>query len=476
MLFIPFEEWMQLTRSMIYSRSEKLKALDAAIWESEAVADDQEILRWHAKTGMMSITPELKAALDLEEKRRAYAVAKVSKAFDDWAGFQASNEHGVQDWRKSVRNSKGAMEKLAGQIKHWKEKYPRLSVDASILSRTGMQILIDARNNSIPALFLDCKVIAYEDNFTKADDFSNKVTAARLARSSGQLHNLGQVSAASGAARAANSSFMRSITTQIDSMVAHAFGSDAAHLVWDQAEHAVRSTVEYAIKQIKDEIAALAPGVGLGVASAGLLFHTVKLVMESVAADSLLDLSKRLEVGDAQAALQRMRDWQLRTIANRAQKVARAGINVGMHAAAIASCGAGIPAQLAVSIANAVVALAAAIGELGMQYKEKRALSVYLKKPDLGREIFATAPLAAAYYLLNTPDSHVALQLVEIGAPGWQADVERLKKDGVLRTMLSTAQDLINEARYRIRRKNGGRFRERLENGFVDKAKDLVRA
>jgi len=235
----------------------------------------------------------------------------------------------------------------------------------------------------------------------------------------------------------------------------------------------IAEAVNHAISEIKDEIAALAPGVGLGVASATLLYNTVKLVIQSIAADDLVTLSRSLEAGDSQSALLRVRDWQLRTIAATTAKVARAGVNVGAHAASIASLGVGIPAQLATSLANAILGLAFVIGELGMQYKESRALTAYLNRGVLGRDIFAQAPLAAAYYLLNTPDSHIALQLVTIGAPGWQADVERLKKDGGLKTALSEATSLISASRYRIY-PAVGRYRERADLALTTKVKNKV--
>jgi hypothetical protein len=129
---------------------------------------------------------------------------------------------------------------------------------------------------------------------------------------------------------------------------------------------------------------------------------------------------------------------------------------------------------LAVSIASAIIALAAAIGELGMQYKEKRALAAYLNRDSLDRNIFAQAPLAAAYYLLNTPTSHIALQVVSFGAPTWRQDVELLRKDGVLASTLTESANLISAARYRIKKKSGGQYRERVDKSLLDKVKAKI--
>ena len=81
--------------------------------------------------------------------------------------------------------------------------------------------------------------------------------------------------------------------------------------------------------------------------------------------------------------------------------------------------------------------------------------------------------MAAAYYLLNTPDSHIALQLVEIGRPAWRQDVELLKKDGLLKTVMTESTALIEAARYRITRRDGGVYRDRFEPTLWNQAKQF---
>lgn len=464
MFFISYDEWMDLTRSRLSARSDTLKALDKAIKEAEeASEDDNTVMQWFADGGADSNPPAVKAAIDIEKAARGVAVADVRKAFNAWTSDQARRG---QDWRTSVRNEKGACQRLADQIAYWTRVYP----DAG--ERAALDFLIEQRNESIPLLFKDAVVIVYSDVLTRSNDRLAKVKAAEIALDSWRLSN-GAGSRGGGAPGGA-SRFQAAVGAEVDKMVREAFGNSGV-ISWEHAENSIQAVLEHAVSQIKEEIAALAPGVGLAASSASLVFHTAKLVMQSIAADEMVDLSQRLEESDSRTALLRVRDWQLRAIAARTSKVARAGVNVGMHSAAIASCGVGIPAQLAVSLASAIVALAAVIGELGMQYKEKRALTAYLNRATLGRDIFAQAPLAAAYYLLNTPTSHIALQLTRIGNPGWQADVEHLVKDGALATTLSESQNLIDSARYRIIKKDGARFRERVSPSLMSKAKAKVK-
>jgi hypothetical protein len=465
MFFIPYAEWMEKTRSRLSARSTTLKALDKAIMEAEdASEDDETVMRWFAD-GAEALSPGAKSALEIEKAARGLAIAEVRAAFGAWAADQTRKG---QDWRASVRNESGAVTTLAGQITFWTRTYP----DAG--ERAALEEVATQRNKSIPLLFENTEVVVYDDRFTRMDDRMAKANAAKIAVNSYKLSR--PPAPLHHAPGGGGSGFLHSISAEIDRMVTDAFGSNFLALAWDSAENAVKSAVEYAITEIKDEIAALAPGVGLGVASATLVWNTTKLIMQSIAADEMVDLSQRLEDGgDSRLALERVRDWQLRAIAARTSKVARAGVNVGLHSAAIASCGVGIPVQLAVSLANAILGLASVIGELGMQYKESRALAAYLKRPDLGRNIFGQAPLAAAYYLLNTPDSHIALQLVQIGAAGWQEDVERLKRDGVLKTTLGEAQNLIAGARYRLRKKDGTHFRERRAISLTTRIKDRIK-
>jgi hypothetical protein len=460
MFFIPYDEWIEKTYSRVSSRSEKLKTLDEAIGEAEeASEDDDAVRRWFDYGG--AVLPGGRIALEIEKAARGVAVAEVRKAFEAWTADQARRG---QDWRKSVRNEKGAVTTLAEQIAYWTRTLPDRN------ERAALEFMTEQRNQSIPALFTGTRVLAYADTMTNIKDKLTKaqavkagVTAARLGRAT---HTPRPPHSGGGGG------FAASISAEIDKLVREAFGTSGA-VVWDHAEAAVADAVNYAISEIKDEIAALAPGVGLAAASATAVYHSVKLVMQSIAADDLVTLSRTLEMGDSRAALARVRDWQLRTIAATTAKVARAGVNVGMHAAAIATMGVGIPAQLATSLANAILGLAFVIGELGMQYKESRALTAYLNRGALGRDIFAQAPLAAAYYLLNTPDSHIALQLVTMGAPGWQADVERLKTDGGLKLALGEATSLIGAARYRIY-PAVGRFRERADLALTTKVKNKI--
>jgi len=108
--------------------------------------------------------------------------------------------------------------------------------------------------------------------------------------------------------------------------------------------------------------------------------------------------------------------------------------------------------------------------EIGGQYQASRALTLYLNGRDgahpLGREIFSASPLAAAYYILNTPTSFVALQFVNLGAPGWREEVESLITRGDLAEARREAARLIEESRYRIIPPGRGKYAETIDKSI----------
>jgi hypothetical protein len=480
MFFTPIDEWLQQTRSLVYSRSEPLKKLDAAVKEANAVNDELENSMSEHFDSFGFKTPFDKLMVELAQSRLAAAVATVKQAFDDWANDQTRRG---KNWRKSGRNDSGAVTTLYNQIVYLSAQHPSASTQAAL------DVITEQRNQSIPQLFKDCVCLSRTDMMGKLQEQRRKITVTKdaytIASDSWKLAgsprpgsipmpHVGLPSRPGSGSQGGG--IDATITGHIQDMIRSAFG--VVHVDWHEQEAELRDLMTHAIGQIQHEIHALAPGVGLGAASATLVFQQVKLVMNRIADDDLFDLSRRLEAGDSRAALERVRDWLNREFALRSSAAARAAVNVGMHAAAIASCGVGVPAQLAVSIANTIIALAEIIADLGVQYKESRAITRYLADHGAanppGRDIFAIAPLIGAYYLLNTPTSHIALQLVTIGAPGWQADVELLVKDGLIKTVVEQSARLISASRYRIVRSSGPQLRDRVGKTMTMKAKDKL--
>lgn len=474
MFLISIDEWMKATHSRIYSRSDALKVLDKAIADAGTINQevDQSQYIFMSRSGRLSESD--KNSIAIGEKKRALALAAVRKAFDKWAATQTSKG---QNWRDSGRNSSGAVNSLFEQLKYFGSKYLSESDEAAIAE------IVKNRSQMIPLLFDGCTCVLKADR-GRVEALKDKLKKAKATRRIGQIAKKSYTLASSPATAAsssggtsASSEVLAKVNAMIPDIVSNAFGTTLEQLSWEAGEAFFKETLTEALNAIKEEILAIIPAAGAIASSATLVVNTIKLVQSSLAASALLDLTNKLEESDSKVALARIRDWQLRDISLRSSKVARAGANTAAQLAAIFTAGAGTAPQVILGICNAIVALLEMVAEMGMQYKESRALTNYLNSTaasKLGKDIFTASPLAAAYYLLNTPTSDIALQLVNIGDPGWMQEVEQLKLSGPLATVITESERLIDASRYVLMAKGQMRFREREGKEMLVKAKEFV--
>lgn len=521
MFFPPIQEWLSSTSSWRHARSDELKALDAAIEEANRVYEaGQTALVPFYINGKLDVS---NSVYEIEAVYRAHAIANVRRAFNRWAASQTQRGN---NWRKSVRNNAKAMEKLAERIKTLALEYAQkvqytmpeeLPADGRpfAYSQTqqtvhqsmpqdwmAMRLLVRARNESIPALFNGCVCILKADK-SRLEELNDDLRKAKAARRVGQVahkaYKIGgspnlvpqvSISTGSGGEGAGLAGrIMAEVESMMSDVILQAFGERPEALSWQGGEEFFKNLFEEAFGSIKEEIAAIVPGVGLAVSGATVLVRTVQLVQNGMSAHRMVKLTQKLEEGDPKAALESLMSWQQRDLVACTSKLARASANLGSQVANALTGGTATAVQLGVGIANAIVALLEMIAELGFQYKESRALTKYLEahnralsknlddpKPTHSNEIFAKSSLAAAYYLLNVPVSHFALQLVEMGAPAWQEDVEYLTRSGKLSTMHAEAERLISASRYKLVRRgdNGGELRDRVGKTAMVKAQELV--
>lgn len=432
MLFISHEEWLQGTYNRFSRRSTELKALDEAIKAAnESSADDATVQSWYAWDGTMTETA--KAAAKLDEACRKEAIYKVNQAFTKWVGARNS------DWRTSGRDSSGTVTRLYQQLTYYTS---RGQVPTS--ESEALQLIKESRDQSIPLLFKGCTVKGMGASMMQKTTI--RKSSATLAAAFAKL---------------------------IKDLVQDSFGVSMDVLASDP--HAGSGVLSTVMDQMKDVLAQITPGVGLGVSAASLVFHAAKTATGSISSYELLKVHAKLPEGDSRAAIESVRVWQARDIALHASAAARASANAASQIASILSAGTATPLQVAVGIANAFVALAEIVADLGVQYREANKLTKFLNEAQtLDRNIFAQCPLVGAYYLLNTPTSHIALAFVNIGAPAWREEVEVLKKWGGLKTVITESARLIDVSRYRILRADKQKFREREGKTLKVKALELV--
>lgn len=415
-------------------------------------------------------TPSAEAAdHELAAALCAMTLAHVHDTLQAW--MQEQNTKHSAGWRSSIRNRDGAVEAMSAELQKVRLKY-----DAE--QAAALDALKKARDASIPALFQGCKCISR----SASRDFLNDVITAGQTITSGAdlVLNVRRVVRSKDAAASApvlteslGASLSLDIEGRIQDLVKKAFDLPVSQLRWELGEKFFADIVEHALAGIRQELASAVPFFGLVGAAAILGYATHQLADAASGARAVGRLHQRTVPSDSKSALASIRRWQEGDLQLLKERVARATLNLGSQIAGVASGGTLTLVQGSVGICNAVVALVDVIVEIGRQYQESRALTRYLNNQDgqhpLGREIFCAAPLAGAYFILNTPASHIALQLVDFGAAGWREDVERLALHGDLARTRDEAARLIDLSRYRIVPREGRRYIEAVDKTFLKK-------
>lgn len=478
-LFMSHEQWLEQTAVWGRRRSDAMRELDEAIRNATQV--DLSTVAHGGETLQLTVNPlflmlQRTSEDDLRNAWRREAVARVRGAFGRWAQTQSRKG---QRWQDSSRNGRGAITQLHDRLV---ALAPRMS-DSEL---EGIAAMEAARDEAIPQLFRGCKVVSrsHADVSTSINWMRDLNLARRTAQNAysagSKMHSLASPSSSAWGAGASVADAFGSATAavlgplydQAKRIVAEAFDvPDIGLVIWDEGEDLLREALQAAVEGIKEELMAIVPVVGLVAASATLAQQGFKLLQSIKSERELLDVQRKLVASDSKAALAEIHAWQLHDIALRSAKTARAATNVGTQAAAIASHGVGAGAQTAIGMTLALVALMEIVADLALQYRQKRALTGLLNQQGgepLGRDVFTQSPLAAAYFLLNTPASFIALQLVSFGSPAWREEVALLcregkLKDGGLRKVLTESERVIQASRYRLLRTDGGRFRERCD-------------
>ncbi len=448
-----------------HRRSPALRRLDNVIGIANRTEEPAPL------TDSKSASEQDKAEHELATAMCAMALSHVNDALEAWMTEQkAKHSNG---WRDSRRNKSGAVEALILELQALKSKY--VKEDAAAL-----QAVKDARDKSIPALFKGCKCISRSSSRDFLNDGINAgasgASAVDLVRNIRRvMHSKDAKSPAAAAPEvsAAAPAAPMEFEAPLSDLINKAFGVPLTQLRWEVDEAFFRDTVQHALSAIRQEMVSAIPFIGLAGAAIVLGYAGYQLSDASSKAQAITRLQQGVLPGDSKSALESIHKWQLGDIQLQKARVTRAVLGLGSQIAGVASAGTLYVAQGSVGICNAIVALTEVIIEIGRQYQASRALTTYLNNEDgqhpLGREIFSASPLAGAYYLLNTPSSHIALQLVDIGSPGWQEEVERLVLHEDLAKARAEAARLIELSRYQIVPRSGGRYIEAVDKSFMRK-------
>ncbi len=451
-------------------RSVALRRLDDAIGVANRTEAPASLSMTEAADEQAVRTHEMASALC------ALALSQVHDALEAW--MREQNLKHTHGWKDSIRNKEGAVEVLVAQLK---EARSRFSQEES----AAMQSLKAARDASIPALFKGARCISRSES---RDFLVDAVSGVSVGASGADLvKNIRSVvhrkdatgaGTATPAAPPTGVGLPLEIDRSIKNLIHSAFAGTLGEVRWEIDEKFFQDVLEHALAGIKEELASAVPYLGVVGAAAVLTYATTQAVSARSHIKAVERLKLRTVPSDSKSALEAIHKWQLEDMQLLKARVARASVNLGSQIVGIASAGTLTVVQGSVGICNAILALTDVVIALGRQYQASRALTRYLNDQDghnpLGRAIFCASPLAGAYYLLNTPTSHIALQLVDLGAPGWQEDVERLVLREDLAKARAEAARLIDVSRYRIVPHKGGRYVETVDKSFLGKVREAL--
>ena len=420
-LFLPYQRWMEYTHLTIGIRSPQLKNLDEAIKRAESISFeiqylDDEVERYAQRGYPVAKAVEIKQSLE----REAYWI--VQKAFDAWAKSEG-------DWRESRRNQNGAAIMIFLRLLDYRRAHSDIIADS--------KDIIDAADKFVGELFRGAKVQA------RGADLESVVnTGSQIKDVAQTLNTLG-------------GSFKQGFET----LFRHHFGAGIQQVRQDPFWAKELSKF---IPNLTHELVKLIPAIGAGVSAGTAVWNYMKALDAESARYRVIDVSRQLPSGDAREALSAIRLWQSVDIAARRTAAAQGASAAAAQLAAIAAPVIGAPIQVLTQTANAVVTLLSVLADVGMQYRESKALERYLRAADkIDHNIFAISPLVGAYYVLNVPLSAFSLHLIPFESPTFFADTEYLRESGEMKTIIMEAERLLDGSKFELVSAQGLKFRTR---------------
>jgi hypothetical protein len=421
-LFISHGDWMRRTRRAIGVRSAALKQLDDAILRAERLSLDIAYIDDELELLFQRGLPVIRAA-EIREAMEKEAYRIVRNAFENWAKSEG-------DWRESRRDHEFAPTQVYIRLIDLQKKYPAFVPDSDELVTAGSEFTAE--------LFRGSKVQVRGADLSNVINTTSEICS--LTNAFGQL----------GPARKA-----------FEQLLLQHFGTPLEHLsTKDPTLARALLKVMPSLTAKIDALVKLIPGVGVATSTVSALSKLYDVHTTDQHRTHLLRVSRSIPQGDARTALGVIKSWQDRYICE--QKIAAmadAG-SAGMQLATILMP-AGQPISTIFQAAKSLAEMMNVIVELGIQYRESRALENYLLQvPAIDTNIFAICPLVGAYYVLNVPFSVFSLHIVPFDSPTFFADTEHLRQSGEMKAVLVDAERLLDASKF-ILTKNGLPFRSR---------------
>lgn len=431
-LFMSHGDWMRNTYRFFGSRSSQLRQLDEAILKAERISAELDSLEDDAEElfhrGLaVDRAEKVREAMEIE----AYKV--VRRAFEAWAKSEG-------DWRQSSRDSQGAMSTVYQRLMDLQKKYPSLVPDAKEIVTAGSEYTAQ--------LFRGTKVTL------RGADFDNNINSISQVKTVGSgLSSLGGLPSA------------------LDDLIHIHFGTSLQNVSASDPMYAqILSKIVPALKNKIHEFVALVPGINVAVSTVSALSKLYDVYKTDSNRAKLLQVSAKIPQGDAKESLASIKVWQDRYIRDLKKGAAMDAGAAGAQLLAILVPGAQ-PVSTLVGAAKSIAEMMNVIVELGAQYRESRALGLYLNSArGIDANIFAISPLVGAYYVLNVPFSVFSLHLVPFDSPTFFADTEYLRESGEMKAIMTDAERILDASKY-ILVKDGRPLRSRESMSSIVAAK-----
>ncbi|MEO7084035.1 MAG: hypothetical protein ABI442_01050 [Gemmatimonadaceae bacterium] len=408
-----YEQWMKDTYSLTSSRSDYLKLLDESL-----------------KTYNLAKTPDTKA--------------KLKAALDRWR-FEQSKEG--KDWKKSVRNQKGAVTNLYRAVN---------DLDKRRLSPEELETLkyIAAAQN-----------MAFVKQFAFADVKFKSNTLMGIAQGAGstlQKFKTGASSAASGASTAKSAYSTGKKLSEIGktgaSSVASSTGSSDSSMIRSKVAELLRTIcADLDADQVLSALhlgdvasfsADVAPLVGIISSGGKAVVAWIQVARRAHMAYDFEDRRHAFQPGDPSAAFDALLTLLDREIASLAAHAATK--TVAFTGKALAAAGDfGAVSGPILGLLELLAKILQTVLEYVRDITECRKASLLLKTGPLDLSLFVVCPILGCYFLVIQDHSTIINFAVgDYGTPNFVFDVEQLVKK--IDPVLSKARTYIDESRLEI--------------------------
>lgn len=427
-LLMTYQQWMEDTKSPIKPRSAELKRLDHAIWiKNEA----------QAKTALVQ-----------------------------WIEYQNKNRH---DWKKSVRNHRGAVEKLYNQLGILGKAPTFASQTAEIADKAAKVELRKQIQRAAADMFLSREIV-FKDSFWGISRQKCRENATKLERSKNNAANFFKSAGGVGVNAAKAALNVRSLASDIHKLV-HQTARQAIPTVASVATKNIisenlRATIKNILaglegkiqeilaihvfgKSIEEFVAEVTPFLGVITSGVKATIAWLKLSKELFESAKLPQHRVNIRLGDPSEAMAAMMDVIDRQLKFQA---ADASIRTAAFTAKGISVGAdfGTASTTIIGIIETIAVLLNTLADLVIDARQMAAGNKLIREGKIDLELFNTCPILGCYFLVVQDHSTIMnFEIANMGRENWHLEAQRLRYG--IEPVLRKANELVSKSRLVIK-------------------------